>query len=277
MAGPDRLSLYVDTSGTGSWANGPPARTLNRDYGAAVMYAPGKIILAGGGDPPTNTAEVIDLRAPSPAWRSTGSMAHARRQVTGTVLPDGKVLVTGGTSAAGFDNESGAVLSAELWDPATDKWSELSSESILRVYHSIALLLPDARVLVGGGGEGAGGTDEPNIEMFSPPYLFNPDGSPAPRPTIASAPDSVKGGATFSISSPDSASIARVTMMRNGALTHTYNTSQNQVPLSFTNNGDGTLTVTAPADPTVAPAGYYMLFLLNAKGVPSVAHIVHLE
>jgi len=277
MAGPDRLSLYLDTSGTGRWANGPLSRTSNRDYGAAVMYAPGKIILAGGGDPPTDTAEVVDLRAPSPAWRLTGSMAHARRQVTGTVLPDGKVLVTGGTSGAGFNDESNAVLSAELWDPATDKWSELSSERILRVYHSIALLLPDARVLVGGGGEGAGGTDEPNIEMFSPPYLFNPDGSPATRPTITSAPDSVKGGASFSVSSPDSASIARVTMMRNGALTHTYNTSQNQVPLSFTNNGDGTLTVTAPADPTVAPAGYYMLFLLNAKGVPSVAHIVHLE
>ena len=71
-----------------------------RDYGSAVMYAPGKVLVMGGGDPPTNTAEVIDLNQPSPTWRYVGSMAFARRQLNATLLPDGNVLVTGGTSSA---------------------------------------------------------------------------------------------------------------------------------------------------------------------------------
>jgi hypothetical protein len=275
MAGSDPHSKYLDTRGTGAWLPGPKSSFGLRDYGAAVQYAPGKIILAGGGWTPTATAEVINLNDPTPAWRFTGSMAHARRQVTGTVLPDGKVLITGGTSGTGFNDEAHAVLSAELWDPATDRFTELSSMRILRVYHSTALLMPDARVLVGGGGQGAGGTDEPNVEMFSPPYLFNADGSLAGRPTISDAPQAVTYGVQFAVSSPDAAAVASVALVRTGALTHTFNTTQVRVPVSFSASGT-TLTLTAPSGPTVAPPGDYMLFLLDAKGVPSVARIVHI-
>src|SRR5438445_821010 len=277
MAGSDRRSRFLDTQGIGRWIDGPISQFGIRDYGAALMYAPGKIILAGGGWAPTDTAEVIDLNKPSPAWRFTKSMAHARRMNTGTLLPDGKVLVTGGTNGTGFNDESSAVFSAELCDPATEVWTELSSMRIPRIYHSVALLLPDARVLIGGGGEGAGGTDEPNIEMFSPPYLFNPDGSLAVRPGITSTPEAVTHGASFSISSPDAAGISAVTLVSLGAITRTFNTSQLRVPLTFQANADGTLTATAPADPIVAPPGHYMLFVVNAHGVPSVARILRLD
>ena len=81
-----------------------------RDYGSAVMYAPGKVLVMGGGDPPTNTAEVIDLNQPSPTWRAVGSMAFARRQLNATLLPDGNVLVTGGTSTPGFNDPAGRGL-----------------------------------------------------------------------------------------------------------------------------------------------------------------------
>lgn len=275
LAGSDPHSKFLDASGTGTWIAGPKMLFGARDYGAAVMYAPGKIIMAGGGFTPTASAEVIDLNAATPAWRFTSSMAHARRQVTGTVLPDGKVLITGGTSGAGFDNEAGAVFSAELWDPATEVFTELASELVLRVYHSVALLMPDATVLVGGGGQGAGGTDEPNIEIFSPPYLFNSDGTPATRPSISGAPDTLAYGASFNVSTPDAATISSVVLVRNGAVTHTYNTTQLRVPASFS-AAPGNLTVTAPSNRNNAPPGYYMMFLLNNEGVPSVAKIVHL-
>ena len=278
MAGSDRHSKFFDTQGDGAWTAGPTAQFGNRSYGTAVMYQPGKVMIAGGGfSPPTNTVELIDLNDRSPAWRYTRSMLHSRRMLNGTALPDGKVLITGGTSGPGFNDESNAEFSAELWDPATEKWTELSSMRIPRVYHSVALLLPDGRVLVGGGGEGGNGTDEPNIEMFSPPYLFNPDGSLATRPRITAAPDSVARGASFQISSPDAASVSRVTLVRTGSVTHSFNTTQLFIPLSFSQGGSDSVLVNAPGDPNVAPPGHYMLFVLDAQGVPSVAHIVKLE
>src|SRR5438552_16966947 len=110
------------------------------------MYEPGKILYVGGG-PPTNTAEIIDLNQPSPAWAYTGSMAFARRQRNATVLPTGQVLATGGTSGSGFSNPGGAIHAAELWDPATAVWTTMVSNAVTRIYPSTTLLLPDVRVL----------------------------------------------------------------------------------------------------------------------------------
>ena len=117
-AAPTQNARYLDTAGNGAWT--PVANRVGpyRDYGSAVMYDPGKVLVMGGGDPPTNTAEVIDLNQPSPSWRAVGSMAFARRQLNATLLPDGNVLVTGGTSSPGFNDPAGAVYAAELWDPA---------------------------------------------------------------------------------------------------------------------------------------------------------------
>ena len=101
---PTQTTRYLDTSGTGSWSFVANRTFGGRSYGSAVMYADGKILVVGGGDPPTNTAEVIDLNQPSPTWRSVAPMSIARRQLNATLLPDGKVLVTGGTSGPGFNN-----------------------------------------------------------------------------------------------------------------------------------------------------------------------------
>ena len=136
-SGPTQTTRYLDTAGSGTWSFVANRVGPYRDYGSAVMYAPGKILVMGGGDPPTNTAEVIDLNQPSPTWRAVGSMAFARRQLNATLLPDGNVLVTGGTSSPGFNNPAGAVHAAELWDPTTEQWTTLASSSgIPRVYHS---------------------------------------------------------------------------------------------------------------------------------------------
>jgi galactose oxidase len=280
VAGPGQRSRWLSTSGTGAWKSGPLSHYGLRNYGSAVMYAPGKVLIVGGGgynDPahpvPTNTAEVIDLNQRAPAWRYTNPMAFARRQMNATLLADGKVLATGGTSRGGFSDPAGAVLAAEIWNPLTERWTTVAPNAVPRLYHSTTILLPDARVLHAGSGDGGGLPNEKSAEIYSPPYLFNPDGSLAARPTITSAPVSVRYGQTFTVQTPNALSIASVTFIRLSAVTHAFNETQllNRLALSAT---VGTLRVTAPARATLAPPGYYMLFIINAAGVPSVAAII---
>ena len=268
-AGP--ASRYLNTDGTGSWTIGPNMQYTLRGYGPAVMYNNGQIMITGGGVGPTATAEIINLNDPVPTWTYTGSMANARRQANATLLPDGTVLVTGGTSGVPFDDYANPVYPTELWNPATGTWSTLASLSVYRGYHSVALLLPDGRVL-SGGGQCFGDTNcNPNsAEIFSPPYLFA-----GARPTITSAPASISGGQTFFVATPDAANISQVTWIRLGAVTHTFNQEQRINFLSFS-QATGGLNVTAPPSANLAPPGFYMLFLLSG-GVPSVASIVQVD
>jgi hypothetical protein len=272
-AGEQQQSRYLDVAGAGRWTNGPLRKFGTRDYGSAVMYAPGKILYAGGGDPPTDSAEIIDLNQPSPTWTFTGEMAFARRQMNATLLPTGDVLVTGGTSSGGFNDPAGVVRAAELWHPATGTWTTLASSAVVRVYHSTALLLPDGRVLYSGSGDVPDGSaNERNYELYSPPYLFN-----GARPTITGAlPPSAGYGLTQVVNTPDGPEIAQVTLIRLGSVTHAFDQSELLVPLSFSRVATG-LTINLPASRTAAPPGPYMLFLVNANGVPSVGRMMLLQ
>lgn len=281
-AGPTAMSRYLDPTGTGAWTNLTQRLVADRNYGTAVMLDAKVLTMGGGGatcdTPLTNTAEIIDLTAASPAWRAVGSMAYPRRQLNATILPDGQVLVTGGTSACGFSNESGSVFAAEVWKPSTEQWTTLGSMHRKRVYHSAAILLPDARVLSAGGGDNVGSTNEFNAEIFTPPYLFNSNGTPAARPTYSIASTTLGYGESFTISTPQAATIAKVTLVRPSAVTHAFNQSQQLNTLGFTAAANGqSLTATTPANGNLAPPGPYMLFLVNAQGVPSVAQIVFLQ
>lgn len=212
-AGPEQATAYLNPAGKGSWTAGPTSTCCYRDYGAAVMYDAGKILIVGGDTIPTNTAEKIDLTTGG-AWSPAGAMAVARRQHNATLLADGKVLVTGGSNAIGFNTSptSSAVLTAELWDPANPSvWKPLAGMTHNRLYHSEALLLPDARVLSVGSGQPAasGQTDDYTAELFSPPYLFRSDGTPAGRPVISSAPSAVTYGQVFTVKTTSAASIAK--------------------------------------------------------------------
>ena len=271
-AGEGQPSRYLDVTGAGRWTSGPLRKVAGRDYGSAVMYEPGKILYVGGGDPPTNTAEIIDLNQPSPEWQYTGSMSLARRQMDATLLPTGDVLVTGGTTGSGFNNPVGAVVAAELWHPASGTWTMLSSSAVIRIYHGTALLLPDGRVLYTGSGDASGVKDERNYELFSPPYLFA-----GARPVIAGAlPARVGYGQTLKVGTPDGANIAKVTLLRFSSVTHAFDMSARLVPLIFAGGARG-LTVTFPASRAAAPPGPYMLFLVNAGGVPSEGRILLLQ
>ena len=280
MAGPSQGSMWLNTSQTGGWANGPLSHYGFRDYGGAVMYDVGKILIVGGGDPPTATAEVIDLNAGAAAtWRNVDTLKVRRRQTTATLLADGTVLVIGGTNSSGFNTapSNSAVLAAERWDPITEKWTVLARMSHHRLYHGNALLLPDARVLSVGSGQPAanGMTDDFTAEIFSPPYLFRPDGAAATRPTITSAPLSVTYNQIFTVGTPDAAGIGKVTWIRIGSVTHSNNMNQRMNYLSFT-GGTSSISVTAPSSGTRAPPGHYLLFIVNSSGVPSVGKIIRL-
>jgi len=287
LAGFLPTSEYLDVAGTGHWAPVARRNGVGRILGSAVMYAPGKVLYAGGGTdsvfsrdtlaPPTASAEVIDLNQGAPAWRSVRSMAFARRQLNATILADGSVLVTGGTSGTGFNNQAGAIHAAELWNPKTESWTTMASESRNRTYHSTALLLPSGKVLSTGSGEGGGvpfASSERSAQLFSPPYLFKADGTLAPRPTITSAPARLSYGQSFTIQTPNAASVGRGTLIRLSSVTHGFNQSQLIFPLAVKASGAATLSATAPARGALAPPGPYMLFLINSAGVPSVAKIV---
>ena len=257
-------SRYLDTAGAGSWSTVGNTTHGGRDnYGSAVMYEPGRVLWAGGGDPPTASAEIINLNAATPAWGGTGAMPGPRRQNNLTILPDGRVLCTGGSAAAGFNTEDGG-KAAVVWNPATGQWTTWASEVNYRGYHSTALLLPDGRVL------SSGGDNHPNAELFSPPYLFN-----GTRPTISSAPAAGNYGQTVFVGTPQATSITKVTLTRLSSVTHAQNWDQRFLNLSFS-QASGGLNVVLPANANLAPPGHYLLWILNGSGVPSVGNWLQL-
>jgi hypothetical protein len=279
-SGPDQTLRSLDTTGSGAWQSYGQRDAINRDYGSHAIFDVGKTLVAGGG-PSTADARVIDVNGATPQVTATSPMAFGRRQHNLTVLADGSVLATGGNSsgAALVDLDAG-VYAAEQWNPATGQWRTLASESVTRQYHSTALLLPDGRVLSSGGGI-CGTCDQvgylaKNAQVFSPPYLFQADGTPAARPAIGSAPTSTGYGAAIDIATASPASIKKVALVRLGAVTHSVNMEQRYIPLSFT-AGAASLTATAPANANIAPPGPYMLFIVDSNGVPSVARMVSVQ
>jgi|GEM_PF-5176954 len=291
-AGPGETSTYIDPSGVGSWPYQGWATTTNlwaiRNYGTSLQYDSGKVLIMGGypsGDiqamDATNTAEVINLSDSSPSWRQVQPMAHARAYANSTILPDGTVLVTGGTYKRNND-WTGAIYTAELWNPQTETFTKMAPASVPRLYHSTAVLLPDGRVAVAGGGmwpyrpivlsppynvEGA----HPDLEIYSPPYLFK-----GARPSIISGPSTIHYGQAFFVATPDATAIKEATLIRLSATTHSFNQNQHFNRLSFVSAGGG-LTITPPLNSNLCPPGDYMLFIVNSAGVPSIAQMVNIR
>jgi hypothetical protein len=249
------------------------------DGGSSVMYSLGTVLKSGGawdnntGSPATSTY-VLDMNQVAPAWRPTAGMAFPRVTHNLTLLPDGTVLVTGGSSSAFLSDPASVVYDAELWSPATETWTPMARMQVPRLLNSTAILLPDGRVLTAGGGrfDGTGpGVDQRSAEIYSPPYLSN-----GPRPTITSVPAAIGYGSTFTVVTPDAAQVAAVSLVRLGSVTRSFNTGQRAMWLDFEQIAGG-LSVTAPTNGNLAPPGYYMLFILNTNGVPSVAPFVQLH
>jgi hypothetical protein len=291
LLGPARAMSLIDTDGTGAIAAAGNRDAIARGYGSYASYDVGRFLVAGGGNVsedgltgvPSRTATVVDTRSGTPVGTATGSMITRRRQHNLTVLADGSVLATGGQTTnggGGLVDLANPAYTAERWDPATGAWTELAPAAVARQYHSMALLLPDGRVLTGGGGIcgvcNQVGYLRRDFEVFTPPYLYLKDGSGqlAPRPEIAGAPTALGYDGAFTLTT--TSDIRKLALVRLGAPTHSEDQSQRYIPLGFSVSGT-TLTVAAPNNPHEAPAGHYMLFAIDAAGVPSVASIVHLQ
>src|SRR6266852_2413369 len=259
-----------------------------RTYGSSVLlpltpqnnYSP-KVMIMGGDNPATDTTELIDLSPAgaqlsaacptyAPCWVQGPKMVQKRVESEATILPNGKVLVDGGS--AQDEDVTTASLKAEIYDPATSSFSPAGSNTFPRLYHNVQLLLPDGTVALTGGNPDQG-VFENHIEIYQPSYLFNSDGSAAVRPRIAAgAPASITYSQSFSVPTPDAADIASVVLMKAGSVKHSFDMDQRYVGLSLTaGQTSGSLTVTGPPDSNIAPPGYYMLFLVNKAGTPSLA------
>lgn len=247
----------------------------------------------------TNTAEILDFDVTHPdtgdhEWRYTKEWMHHERVMPDSILlPNGKVLVVGGgrfgqsggllahftsTDTQGNPDKGATdpVLAPEMFDPETETWEELCPKSLERLYHTTAVLLPDARVLVAGhdGALNMSPYDASRyeLEVFSPPYLFGPDGALAHRPAIIEAPASVNLGHRFGIRTREAAQIASVVLIRQSSTTHQINSDQRLVGLAIVAADGGQVQVQMPSEGGVAPPGFYMLFIVDRSGVPSVAH-----
>ena len=282
QAGPSAAMNWIDTRGDGSISPaGNRADDVYAQSGNAVLYDIGKLLTLGGSTayndlPASASAYVVDIDTEASA-RRVGSMAYARIFSSAVVLPGGRVLVIGGQTIGRNFSDDNSVLAPELWNPATERFTTLLPIAVGRNYHSVALLLPDGRVLSGGGGlcgEGCAG-NHPDLQILTPYYLMNANGTPATRPVLSAAPGSATHGTRIEIEADESA--ASFELIRLASVTHAVNSDQRRIPLRSTKNTAGRHLLEIPSNPGVVLPGYYMLFALNAVGVPSVSKTVRID
>ncbi|MEU6529624.1 galactose oxidase-like domain-containing protein [Streptomyces sp. NPDC046928] len=260
-----------------------------RDQSASVLLPPAqdqKVLTIGGGNIDSNPdanrlTDVIDLKQPNPSYVAgpplpqgtvdlgAGKVAQTGAQgkmyVSAVLLPDGKVLETGGA----LHNRADPVYESSIYDPATGTFDPVAADPEERGYHSSAFLLPDGRVMATGDNPGNGSWNH-DVSIYTPPYLLKGE-----RPTITSVIDSEwTYGDTqrITVDRP----IAKAELIRPAAVTHSSDPNQRFVDLPLSVDGNN-VDLNVTSNPDLAPPGWYMLFAVDAGGVPSVAKWVHLD
>jgi hypothetical protein len=275
------------------WVLDPDGRGAVTDVGAvpgtgfgssasSVMYAPGKILLAGGGQhinddgrPASKQAAIIDISTDSPTAESTNSMANPRNWLNLTVLPNGEVLANGGTEVG---IEGTQVYATEIWNPTTKTWRTGASAKKIRTYHSTALLMPSGAVFTSGSGA-PGPVTNLNTELYYPPQLFGRNASGkvvwADRPEFRTVSGTIARGSSATFGMKDGRTLQSVSLTSAGSVTHAYNTDQRRIPLSFTQSGSD-VTVDFPANETKVPPGVYLVHAVDTAGVPAPSQIIEI-
>lgn len=258
-----------------------------RNQAASVMLPPvqdQKVMIIGGGPEDatngTGSTAVVDLSRPNPAFQPATSMSLPRMHLNAVLLPDRTVFVSGGALAR--EDRIGARLQSEIYHPTTGTWTSAATAQITRMYHSVALLLPDGRVVSAGGNPPPYGqqvaweppdpNEEMRLEIYSPPYLFG-----GPRPAITQAPTECGYGQQFVIGTPNGRDVQSASLIRPGVTTHAFDNSQRLVDLPINQRGPTELTLTSPRTTALAPPGWYMLFILDRAGIPSIASWIQLK
>ncbi|WP_375405244.1 galactose oxidase-like domain-containing protein, partial [uncultured Amnibacterium sp.] len=286
------LIWTLSTDGAGSTKQVGTLPFNPRVSGSQVMYAPGKILVAGGGQNEqadgivaNDDAAVVDVTTATPVVTRTASMAHRRNWLNLTVLPTGDVLANGGTITGTAAGEANSVKQVEIWNPETGTWRTGASAQRTRTYHQTALLLPSGGVLTAGGGgatyTGSGAVFGPennlNAEMFYPSYLFTKSATGAvtwaSRPAITAISGSATYGGSVGLTIGGGRAISSASLISVPTVTHDQNTDQRRIPLDITQNG-ATVTATLPGSVDAMPPGAYELTVVDGKGVPSAAQII---
>jgi hypothetical protein len=232
-----------------------------------VMIMGGGMAMSGGGTMAVNRVAIANLASPSPAYTAAPSLNYARMHLSAVLLPDRTVLVCNG-SVMGEDTTT-SMLPAEIYNPATNTWTVDAPQTVPRVYHSVALLLPDGRVVTAGGNPQRA-VNELRLEIYSPWYMSQS------RPAIQSAPQSITYGGTLTVQTAQAGSIKWVSLIRASANTHSCDTEQRLVDVPINSRTTGSLTTTVTSNRNLAPPGWYMLFITTTSGVPSVATWIQL-
>lgn len=280
------MNWYGTQNGGSTTPAGNRANDGDSMCGNAVMFdaVAGAILTVGGspsyqGSSATANAHLITLGDANtkPKVQALPSMSYARAFGNAVVLPDGTVFVVGGEVDAEPFNDNTAQMTPELFNPATNTFKQLATMAIPRTYHSVALLMPDATVIVGGGGLCGGcSTNHLDAQIYRPAYLYTFSGAVAPRPIINKvSATTVKVGASF-MATTDRPAQKGFSLVRMGSVTHTVNTDQRRIPLKPSTTNGNTYTLNVPKDAGVAVPGYWMLFAINAAGVPSVATTIQI-
>jgi hypothetical protein len=266
---------------------GPPGTDMT-DQSMAILLPPAqsqKVMLMGGGNilyekPATRLTDLIDLNAANPNYvagpllpqgkLSNGKLEPAsdgKMYVSMVILPNEQVLETGGGL---LDRQAPYVYEASMYNPATNRFTSMAADPVARGYHSTALLLPDGRVMTYGNNPGDGSFNE-QISIYSPPYLFH---GARPQITSVASPAAWHYGNSYNITTNQK--IVSAELIRPASVTHQSDPNQRYVALPMSVNGNK-IGLNVTSNPNLAPPGWYMLFVTNANGVPSVAKWVHVS
>lgn len=279
-AGPGEDMHWIDTEGIGNVTYvGKRANDTYSMKGTTVMFDVGKLLKVGGSTSYASKSEakdnsfVIDINDEDnvTVTPTENNLSFSRTMHNSTVLPNGEVLITGGLSSAIVFSDEGARFTAEMYNPETNTWRNVADMNEARTYHSVSILMTDGRVFAGGGGLcGNCAGNHLNAEIYSPPYLFNEDGSLANRPIINAEKEAAYNSPLVVTSE---ANIQDFVFIRMSSATHSINNEQRRIPLTFQNNNDNTFTLNIPGS-NLLPPGFYMLFAIDTAGIPSVAEVV---
>ncbi|MFI9238562.1 galactose oxidase-like domain-containing protein [Streptomyces sp. NPDC053079] len=263
----------------------------NRDQSMSVLLPPAqdqRVLTMGGGNVNRNPeasrlTDLIDLKQPNPVYKPAPLLpqgtvdqgqgpkpqtgGQGKMYVSAVLMPDGKVLETGG----GLHDRADPVYEASFFNPQTNTFQPgLATDPIPRTYHSSAFLLPDGRVMAVGDNPGNGTFDD-HVSIYTPPYLYK-----GARPQITSVANNKWQYASTQRVTVDRP-VVKAELIRPAAVTHSSDPNQRFVDLPMTVGADGTtIDLNVTSNPNLAPPGWYMLFAVDAAGVPSVASWVHL-
>lgn len=276
----------IDVTGVGSIVNkGSRGSTeVYRQWGSAIMMDEGKILLTGGTPrertPGSLTSGVIiDINGANPVVTRIADMTYSRTYHTTILLPTGEAMIIGGNGTGVEFNDEQSRLIPEIYNPTSNSWRTVAAMSVPRNYHSTGTLLQDGRVLIAGGGLCRCAADHQDGQIYSPAYLFNSDGSLAARPNIAGAPNSLGYNQSFSVtmSGADASSISNFNLIKLSSNTHAMNTDLRRINVQITGQSGSSYSLRTHSNNNVLTPGYYYLFAVSNKGVPSVAKIVQVN